>query len=272
MNARLATARYEALMQLRKPALWLGSAGLLAVMVAASRSQVLGVAREPRAQVAVLDVTLATGFLLPLVAGCVLADRLVRDLRLGVRPLLDATPAGGGARLVGKYVGSCAAAATPGAGCLFGFAVVYGAVRADVGALGWAVLGFAAVTVPAVLFVGAFALLCPLVMPPPMFRVLFVGYWFWGNALSPEAMPTPNGTLLSPLGGYPARALLRYPGHGITSVVRAGPVPHAMLNSLRPPPTPLTATLSIAVLIATAAAALVAAHALVTRYAGEVSS
>jgi hypothetical protein len=271
MTPLLATARYEAIMQLRKPALWIGSAALLAVLVAATRGEVLGVFVERRAQVAVLDVTLATGFLLPLVGGCVLADRLVRDLRLGVRPLLDATPAGAGTRLVGKYLGTCAAAAVPGAACLFGFAAVYGAARADVGALGWAVAGFAVVTVPAVLFVGAFALLCPLVMPPPMFRVLFVGYWFWGNAISPESMPTPNGTLVSPLGGYPVRGLLDYPGRNIAEVVRAGPVPHAMLNGLRPPPTPLTAALSIAVLVGAAAAALVAAHALVTRYAGELS-
>jgi ABC-2 type transport system permease protein len=269
MTALLATARYEALMQLRKPALWLGSAALLAVLVGVTRGQALGVLADRRARVAVLDVALATAFLVPLVCGCVLADRLVRDLRLGVQPLLDATPAGTGTRLVGKYLGTCAAAAVPGAACLFGFAAVYSVMRADAGALGWAVLGFAAVTVPAVLFVGAFALLCPLVMPPPMFRVLFVGYWFWGNALSPQYMPTPNGTLLSPIGGYPVRGLLDYPGSHIAMVVRAGPVPHAMLNSLRPPPTPLTAALSIAVLVAAAAAALLAAHALVTRYAGE---
>ncbi|MFL6074524.1 MAG: hypothetical protein ACJ73S_14110 [Mycobacteriales bacterium] len=271
MTALAATARYEALMQLRKPALWLGSAGLLAALVAVSRGQVLGVLAERRARVAVLDVTLATGFLMPLVCGCVLADRLVRDLRLGVWPLLDATPAGTGTLLVGKYLGTCAAAAVPGAACLFGFAAVYGARRADAGALGWAVAGFATVTVPAVLFVGAFALLCPLVMPPPMFRVLFVGYWFWGNALSPEFLPTLNGTLVSPLGGYPVRGLLHCSDRDIATVIRAGPVRHAMLNSLRPAPNPLTASLSIAVLLAAAAAALLAAHALLTRYAREAS-
>ena len=39
-------------------------------------------------------------------------------------------------------------------------------------------------------FVVAFALACPVVMPPAVFQILFVGYWFWGNYMSPDIVPT----------------------------------------------------------------------------------
>jgi hypothetical protein len=46
---------------------------------------------------------------LPMIFGIVLADRLVRHRKLGVAELLDSTPTNPGARLVGKYLGVCAA-------------------------------------------------------------------------------------------------------------------------------------------------------------------
>ena len=48
-----------------------------------------------------------------MIFGIVLADRLVRDRKLGVAELLDSTPADPGPRLVGKYLGVCAATAVP---------------------------------------------------------------------------------------------------------------------------------------------------------------
>jgi len=51
-------------------------------------------------------------------------------------------------------------------------------------------------------FVVAFSIACPLFMPVRVYQVLFVGYWFWGNYLSPEVFPTISGTLVVPSGKY----------------------------------------------------------------------
>jgi hypothetical protein len=103
-------------------------------------------------------------------------------------------------------------------------------------------------------------------MPAPLFRVMFVGYWLWGNVVAPDMMPTLARTLIYPLGGYPLVALLDY--HGIDgSDTWAGPEPGATLNFLRPNPTPATAWLSIAVLLVLAAAVLAGGHAVRARRA-----
>jgi hypothetical protein len=79
-------------------------------------------------------------------------------------------------------------------------------------------------------------------------------------------MPTLSRTVLYPIGGYPIQALFGNdgPNHNITW---AGPRPGAVLNFLRPEPTPAVAWLSIGVLLAAAATALYAAHALRARAA-----
>ncbi|GFJ96131.1 hypothetical protein [Phytohabitans rumicis] len=152
----------------------------------------------------------------------------------------------------------CAAAAVPVALLFFGFAAVYAAVSGEYAALPWALAIFATVVAPAVLFVGAFALAVPLLLPAPLFRVLFVGYWFWGNAISPVAMPTLAQTVIAPIGDYPMRVLFGFSSRDGTLV---GPQPGASLNFLRPDPTPFTAWLSIAILLAIAALVLYAAEA-----------
>jgi hypothetical protein len=39
-----------------------------------------------------------------------------------------------------------------------------------------------------------------------VYQVLFTGYWFWGNFLNPAALPTLNGTVLTPSGAFAAYA------------------------------------------------------------------
>ena len=66
-------------------------------------------------------------------------------------------------------------------------------------------VAFAAVVVPGLAFVGAFSIACPAVMPVPLYQFLFVGYWFWGNALAPDAgIPTLSETVLTPIGLFRA--------------------------------------------------------------------
>jgi ABC-type transport system involved in multi-copper enzyme maturation permease subunit len=256
----IATARYELLMMLRKRSMWISMAVIVALLSLLDFRQVSDAIRDTDARGVMTAVALLVNIFLPVGYGSLLADRLVRDQRLGVAPILDATGGSASARLFGKYVGVCAAAAVPLAIVYFGFAGVYAVVSGRPAGLAWALAAFAVVLLPAVLFVGAFALAVPLVLPASLFRVLFVGYWFWGNAITPDTMPTLANSLVSPIGGYPMTALLGY-----RDVVSAGPTAGASLNFLRPEPTPATAWLSIAVLLALAALALSAAHAIRTR-------
>jgi len=199
---------------------------------------------------------------LPIGFGCLLADRLVRDDQLNVRQVLDATPGGLGGRLAGKYVGACLAGAIPVVGVYLLLALAYVVRRGEPAALAFLPAITGAVLVPALLFVGAFAMLCPLVMPAPLFRVLFVGYWFWTHLVHPALMPTLNGTLFNPINGYAMDVFFHS-----TQGDLAGEVPGATLNLLRPAPTTATALLSLAVLLAMAALALTGARALLDRTA-----
>jgi ABC-2 type transport system permease protein len=259
-----AAFRYEFRMQVRKRSMWLANGVVVLLLGLLSADQLVDVLHDPAAKAAMTSTALLVNLILPVGYGCFLADRLVRDDRLGVAPILDTTPASAGGRLAGKYLGSCAAAAIPLAIVHFGFAALYAATAGRPVALGWAVALFAVVIVPAVLFVGAFALVVPLLIPAPLFRVLFVGYWFWGNALSPAQIPTLAQSLLTPVGAYPLQAIFGYRGPDGT-VRLAGPVPGAAFNLLRPEATALTAWLSIGVLLALAALVLSAAPTLRAR-------
>ena len=61
---------------------------------------------------------------------------------------------------------------------------------------------FAAVILPGLIFVSAFALSVPLLTGAPLFRVGFTGYWFWGNLTPPNFVPTLAGTPFEPVGEY----------------------------------------------------------------------
>lgn len=259
-----AAFRYEFLMQVRKRSMWIAN-GVVVALIGLLSARTLGdLLHDPDVKETVASAAVLVNVILPVVYGCFLADRLVRDDRLGVAAILDATPASAAGRLAGKHLGACAAAAIPPAIVYFGFAALYAATSGRPAALAWAAGLFALVILPAVLFVGAFALVVPLLIPAPLFRVLFVGYWFWGNAISPGAMPTLSSSLVTPIGSYPTQALFGYPSPE-ESLQIAGPVPSAMFNFLRPEATAATAWLSIGVLLALATLVLTAAPALRAR-------
>jgi ABC-2 type transport system permease protein len=265
-----ASLRYEFRMQVRKRTVWIVPALTVVLFLLIGGSLLRDLfdpnERPAEARTAVVGLAVQVHVLLSIGYGCLLADRLVRDDRLRVAAVLDATPARPGARLVGKYIGAGAATAVPILVVYFGFAAAYAVDTGAPHALGWALATSAVVIVPGLLFVAAFALAVPLVMPAPLFRVMFVGYWLWGNAVAPDMMPTLARTLVHPLGGYPLDALLDF--HGIDGDdTWAGPVSGATLNFLRPDSTPTTAWLSIAVLLVLAAAALAGGHAVRARRA-----
>lgn len=255
----VAALRYEFRMQVRKRAVWLVPALtiLLFLLIGASLLRDLFDASEGQvtAKTAMVDLGLQLNALLPIGYGCLLADRLIRDDRLRVASILDATPARQGPRLLGKYLGTATATAIPIVLIYAILAVAFAVHSGAVAALGWALATFGLVIVPALLFVAAFALAVPLVMPAPLFRVLFVGYWLWGNLVEPDLMPTLSHSVIQPIGGYPINALLDNYGRDGDQVL-AGPDPGALLNFLRPEPTALAGWLSIAILLALAAGAL----------------
>ncbi len=147
------------------------------------------------------QIVFRTNMFMPLVGGIVAADRLWRDLRLNIRELQRSAPLGNWTYLAAKYVGVVTGTLTPAAV----FVGVVGVISLLVhGAppefLLMLLAGFLTLSVPAFAFVTIFSLACPLVMPVRVYQVLFTGYWFWGNFLSPKVMPTLSDTLLTPGG------------------------------------------------------------------------
>ncbi|MBB2911784.1 ABC-type transport system involved in multi-copper enzyme maturation permease subunit [Streptosporangium becharense] len=197
----IATLRYEFLMQIRRPVMWIVHALVFAVLLGGSRAYLtldmgFGDPADPKAAMSTLAAYLMS--LMPVAYGCLLTDRLVRDRRLRVAAVLDTTPAGRTGRLAGKYLGACAATAVPILIVYLGRALVYAAAEEKPSALGWAAVILVTTVLPVLLFTGALALSGPLLMAPMLFRVLFVVYWLT-CVITPRGMfPTPSRSLLSP--------------------------------------------------------------------------
>ena len=111
----LAVGRYEFRMQIRKRSLWLATLPLAALMVLGQGDagpRYLPSTASPREVMGTWAILF--GIALPIGFGMVLADRLVRDRRLGIAALLDSLPSGQGVLIAGKYLGGVAATALPG--------------------------------------------------------------------------------------------------------------------------------------------------------------
>ncbi|MEO3748177.1 hypothetical protein [Plantactinospora sp. B5E13] len=244
MSELLAVSRYEFRMQARKRSLWLVTLllGCLLIAIQGDQGPRHLPADTPPAEV-MTTWAILFGIVVPLGFGMVLADRLIRDRRLGTTALLESLPVGPGRFLAGKYLGGLAASALP----VFLLMLVAGGYeslhRGDPLLLGWTVLVFAVVMLPGLAFVAGFALVCPLVVSAPLFRVLFVGYWFWGNFLGAEILPSLTGTLLTPVGAYPASWL-----SGQWQMYAGDP---GWLSFLRPEPDGLAALSSVLLLVLT---------------------
>jgi len=198
-SALSGVTRYEFIMQWRRPSLWIGL-GIIAVLFMAA----FGSFTRPSAGIAISHGemlvlwTIACNFLLTVGAGLLIADRTPRDGKTKVLELLRTSPVATSARIGGKYVGAVTATLVP-------IALIYAigvgrliAVWGDGSILPMAAATFAAIVVPANLFVAAFSIACPTVLWTPLYQFLFVGYWLWSSLNPGEAIPTLSGTLLSP--------------------------------------------------------------------------
>jgi ABC-type transport system involved in multi-copper enzyme maturation permease subunit len=240
-SAVMGAARYEFRMQARRKAVWivLGIFGLLAFTGFSGNWRMLGEA--PTEYVSVGWAFQVQTFI-PIAFGCLLADRVPRDRSFKVGELLETAPAPRGARLVGKYLGATLATLVP---ILLTYlaGIAYAVAKGHPEAIPTALLAFLAVNLPGLLFVAAFSVSVPAVLWVPLYQFLFIGYWFWGNLLSPDSnIPTISGTWLTPIGKYAANGFF-------------GPSPLGSSDAAA-----WEGAVSIALLLGLAALALFAAH------------
>jgi ABC-2 type transport system permease protein len=234
-----AVAAAEFRMQLRRRSLWL-VLGLLGAYMLWILPDLKTGAETPTQQAANWAWLLQV--LMPIAFGVLLADRFPRDRKLRVDELLETSSAPLGVRLIGKYAGSTAATMVPIVATLAAGLVFMGVRSGDpAGVLIGGIPAFLLVNLPGLLFVAAFSVCCPLIMPVPVYQFLYVGYWFWGNLLPPQILPTLRDTWLAPLGWPAARGIL-----GI------------MEDTPGPIPTAFDGAMSISLLLVLAVAALVA--------------
>ncbi len=232
LTSVLGSARYEFRMQVRRKALWvvMGVFCLMTVFggglflwnypASTQGEGVVPPESTPLAEV-IAGWSVVVQNLLPIAVGVMLADRLPRDRKTRVDELLDTLPASSGGRLFGKYLGSTLATLVPLMG-IYAAGIAYVAVdRGDLVALPAGLLAFLAINLPGLLFVAAFSVAGPAVIWVPLYQFLFIGYWFWGNLLTPDSwIPTISDTLLTPIGSYMAAGLF---GRGLPWLPQAAP-------------------------------------------------
>jgi hypothetical protein len=217
-------ARYEFRMQVRRRSVWvimLGM-GLLTLLIGRPERYVYDSHLEPAVPITTLEAVItwavAVNTLLPLGLGILLADRLPRDEHLILTDLFAGLPVPTSLRLLGKYLGATLAALLP-IVLVFAFGLLFILVFwHDTAVLPQALAAFGLINLPGVLFVAAFSLVCPLVMPVPVYQVLYTGYWFWGNLLAPGVfgIPTLSATILTPQGEVRARYFYGISLRGLT--------------------------------------------------------
>ncbi|RPJ42975.1 MAG: ABC transporter permease [Chloroflexi bacterium] len=257
MNEFLGVFRYEYRMSTRRWSLWI-TFGILTALYVTSVFMPPDLAEKSPTENEVMAYAGTMSFMLnlfmPVIGGILVADRLVRDQKLGVDELLRSTSLRRSTYLAGKYFGAVASITTPVLLCSLLLGVSAVAAGAPLTVLPAMLLGFLGVNLPAYMLITAFSLACPLVMPLRVYQVLFTGYWFWGNFLSPTVMPTTNGTYLVANGEYVMTAFFGgfFGGGGPDS---------------QPIPSEIGAAINLAVLAALALLALIAADRYLARRA-----
>ncbi|KAA3646560.1 MAG: hypothetical protein DWQ07_10155 [Chloroflexi bacterium] len=140
----------------------------------------------------------------PVIVGVSSADRAVRDDKLGVREILRSTGLGNFVHVLGKYFGVAFSMLT----VELVIVILISTILVTLSALPlafvlYSLLAVMLISAPAIFFVTAFSLACPLVMPVRVYQIMFTGYWYWGNYLSPQVLPTVSNTLLNASGRFP---------------------------------------------------------------------
>ena len=203
MNQRAAfvgALKYEFLMQIRRRAVWITfiALGLFFTQFHQPWNRPI----TTSAGAAIIYWTGIVQSFLAAAVGLLLADRLPRDQRTKVDELLNTLPYTLRTRVVGKYLGSMLATLVP-MFAVYVIGVGYILFRWHTfQAFPLALASFAAIVLPGVIFIGAFSIACTAILWVPLYQILFVGYWFWGNLLPDVGIPTLSTTILTPVGGY----------------------------------------------------------------------
>jgi len=245
-SAFLGVVHYEFAMQLRRKAMWVGLSMISALLFFIL---IVTTGKSPNTdtpQDALGYMASGLTFLLSIGAGLLLANRIPRDRTLRVEEVLRVTPVSDSIRLFGKYLGATLAVSIPILLIQLAQTAYIANYFQDGAVFPRSLAMFFTVTLPALFFVGAFALAFTTFLWPPLFQFLLVGYWVWANG-NPDDLPvfTPNGTLLSANGDYALKGLFAYdlPSMGLS---------HTDV-------TPWLALANLAVILGLAALALIAA-------------
>jgi ABC-2 type transport system permease protein len=192
--------RYEFRMQVRRKSVWIATV-LGSLIVLSGLKNPWNAPADQSISLTITNWAIVCNAFLPIVFGVLLADRLPRDRRLHMTELFDSVPASPGARLFGKYLGSAIASTMP-ILLVYTVGIAYVLERwHDPMTIPLAIAAFVAVNVPGLLFVAAFSIAVPAIMWVPLYQFLYVGYWFWGNLLSPRyGIPTLSDSILTPIG------------------------------------------------------------------------
>jgi ABC-2 type transport system permease protein len=209
----LGVLAYEFKMQIRRSSLWIAYIGIAALLIRSMLSEIIhsqafGLANAPITTL-VAALVFSTNLLLPIPLGVFLADRLPRDRRTRVDELFTSMPGALRTRIVGKYLGSTLATIIP---MFVSYILLIGFLlyqTHNLLSIPLVAADFVLIVLPGLLFVAAFSIACPAILWVPLYQFLFVGYWFWGNALSPRTgIPTLSQTILTPVGTYISAGML----------------------------------------------------------------
>ncbi len=211
MSRFLGLTRHEFIMSVRRPGFWIAYVLLAAFYLVSnlipSAHPAEDIIRPEQIWPQAGHQVFMFNIFLPLLAGILSSDRMPHDSSTGVRELQRSTPLTVPEYILAKYVGVLLSVLLP----MFLLVCLTGALTvlrglAPSGFLWPLALAFLTIAVPSHAFVVAFSLAVPAVLPLRIYQVLFTGYWFWGNLLSPQAFPTISDTVLNAAGQYPLQA------------------------------------------------------------------
>lgn len=248
----LVVSKLEFVMMTRSRVAWMAVLPLLAISgLAAMTSR--DVLDAPSASSRIGTWALLISMFATVGAGVAMSDRLVRTHGMGLDELLTSLPCPGGARLFGGLFGAIAATLVPAALTMGAVGIGCAVIDHDVTAVASAAAAFAIVIVPSAIFLSSLAALGGLVAPLPLVRALTVIAWFWMTLFNRNMipLPSPTGTLFSPLGDYATSAFW-----GVSPIWAGRGAPQV----LSPAPTEFAVMLNLAIILLMTVVALVIAY------------
>jgi ABC-2 type transport system permease protein len=246
MTALLWTIRYEALMAARRSVVWAAvlPSAVLTLLLAVTSPVATGLS-DPAARVGVTAVLVNTFCTLGLALA--LTDRPRRAIEArGMPDIMAATAAGRLSRSTGVLLGPLLIVLVPVSALMLIYGVCLSLTAGSTRPLAAAGAALLVAVLPASLLATAFAGLLGLLLPLAMARSLVVVLWLWATQFPPRyfPFPTPTGTVLSPLGGYP---LVAWAGAPAIWAARDG------TGLLRPGVSAQSAALNLGLVLLTAA-------------------